>query len=264
MTFDAREKSTFGGAPVELYWFTCGALTWTVTSGDVAQSYLGFTFAPEVLSRGEIDTSDEDQQGLLELTVARTNPVAQLYLPDLPPHPVMLTVFRFHRGDAEVIEFWSGEIVSARFVGSHAVLSGMPVSHNLKRELPPHTFQGQCNWALFSGPCGLAKASYRVGATLSAVSGLTITSSAFGAFADGYFRAGWVENADGERHWVLSHVGNTLTLLTAFRSLAAGAAVDAYPGCDRTIAACKTFGNLIHYCGFPYVPTRNPFVQGLG
>lgn len=263
MSYDARELSVSGGAPVELYRFTCGGSTWAWTSGDVAQVALGLTFTPEPITRGEIDTGDEDTQGSLDVEVVRTNPVAELFIADLPPAPVMLELYRFHRGDAEIILFWSGEISVAEFRGSSVRLAGIPVGRVLRRPVPPHTFQAQCNWTLYSPQCGVDRNAYRVTASVTDVTGFTITAAEFGAHADGYFRAGWVETAAGERHWITDHTGSVLTLLTPFRSLAAGDAVYAFPGCDRTQAACLAFSNLDRHLGFPYVPSKNPFVTGV-
>lgn len=263
MSYDARETSGAAGAPVELYRFACGGTTYAFTSGDVAQVALGLDFAPAPVSRGEIDTSDEDTQGSLEVVVPRTSPVAALFVPDLPPAPVTLELYRFHRGDAELVLFWSGEIASADVAGSSVRLAGIPIGRVLRRALPPHTFQGQCNWALFGTGCGLDRNAYRTTATLTAVSGFTISAAEFDAQPDGYFRAGWVELASGEKRWVTAHVGAVLTLLTPFRSLVVGETVYAFPGCDRTIDACKAFSNLHRFLGFPFVPTRNPFVTGI-
>jgi uncharacterized phage protein (TIGR02218 family) len=263
VTYAGRETSAYGGAPVELYRFTCGGLTWSWTSGDVEQTALGLTFMPAPISRGEVDTSDEDTQGSLELVVPRTNQVAGLFIADLPPEPVMLEVYRLHRGDAEIVLFWSGEIASAEFVGSAVRLAGIPVSRVLRRQLPPHTFQGQCNWALYSPQCGVNKLTYRITATVTAISGFTISATEFDAQPDDYFRAGWVETVTGEKHWVTAHVGAVVTLLTPFRSLAIGDVVYAFPGCDRTIAACKSFSNLPRHLGFAFVPTKNPFRTGV-
>lgn len=264
MSYDTRETSTYGGAPVEVYRFACGGQAWGLTSGDTGYTISGQDYVPAPIARGEIDASDEDAQGALEITLPRDHDIALLFVPGLPPHPVTLELFRFHRGDAEIIRPWSGEIVAVRFEGSVAHLTGLPVSRTLKRRIPCNTCQAQCNWALFSPECGLSKGAFAWPATLSAVSGSTITSPAFGAKPNGYFQAGWVENADGERHWITQHVGNVLTLFTPFRSIAAGAAVTAFPGCDRTIAACKSYGNLIHFNGYPFLPSKNVFVTGVG
>lgn len=263
MTYAARETSGTAGRPVELYRFSCGSDVWAWTSADVATDALGLTFAPAAIARGEVDTSDEDTQGSLEVTVPRTNEVAALFVADLPPAPVMLEVYRYHRADAELVLFWSGEIASAEFAGSSALLAGIPVSRVLRRSLPSAAYQAQCNWALYSPQCGVNKASYRTTAVVTAISGFTISAAEFDIPADGYFRAGWVETATGEKHWVTAHAGAVLTLLTPFRSLAVGDTVYAYPGCDRTIAACKTFSNLARHLGFPFVPTKNPFATGV-
>ena len=267
MTFDTREQSTYGGAPVELYEFTCGVLSWRYTSADVSSlpAVIGgdLPFVPAVISRGDIDQSDEDSQGSLEITVLRTCPVAQLFLPDLPAAPVKLTLWRMHRGDTDVIQSWAGEIAAVQFAGSTAKLTGIPVSRTLRRQVPGTTFQSQCNWVLFSPQCALAKASYKVVGTLTAVSGQTITAAAFGAHPDGYFNGGWVESLSGETHWIVQHVGNVLTLMTPFVAAAVGWTINAYPGCNRTIAACAAFGNLQHHCGFSFTPSNNPFVGGI-
>lgn len=263
MSYDARETDAYAGAPVELYRFTCAANTWTYTSADVAQSYLGVTYKPQAITRGEIDASDEDSQGSLEVTLPLTLPVALLFIADLPPAPVTLELFRMHRGDTEVVSLWSGEISKCDFAGSVARLTGQPVSRALRQQLPPNSFQAQCNWTLFSPQCGLDRNTYRVAATVTAVSGFDVTATEFASHADGYFTAGWLEDAAGEKHWIVAHVGDTVTLMTPFRSLAASDAVSAYPGCDRTIAACKVYGNLQRFLGFPYLPTKNPFVVGV-
>ncbi len=266
MSFDATEKSAYGASPVELYEFTCGTTTWRSTSSDQDFYWAGHgTFYAEVISRGEVDNSDEDTQGSIEVSVLANHAVAVLFTPKLPAHPVMLTLYRLHRTDvdAEIIQSWQGEIASVTFSGSTAKLTGIPVSRVFRRPIPPNTFQSQCNWVLFSPQCGLAKATYKVTATLAAVGTHTITATAFGAHADGYFNGGWVEDAAGETHWIVGHVGNVLTLMTSFGSIAVGASVYAYPGCNRTIAACAVFGNLQHHCGFSLTPNTNPFVAGI-
>lgn len=264
MTFDARERSTYDGAPVELYRFACGSSVWTQTSGDRPQSYASATYEPATITRGEIDQNGEDEQGQLELTLARGNPVTDLFIPDLPVRPVTVQAFRFHRGDAEVICFFTGEIASAEFTRSKVRLVCLPASQAFRRRIPTLCFQGQCNWALYSAPCGLNKDAFRLTGVVATISGVYIEVGGVATHPDGYFKAGWVEIPGGETHWITEHVGAVLTLLTPFRDLHMGDTVHVYPGCNRTITACKAFGNLAHFCGFPYIPTKNPFTTGIG
>lgn len=263
MTFDARESSGYSGQPVELYLFVCGSQKWCYTSGDTEVLYAGDHYVPDPISRGEIDMNGEDEQGNIELELVRTNPVAQMFIPDLPVNAVYLMVRRYHRGDDEYQVFWTGEISSCAFKGSTVTLAGLPVSRALRRQVPGLTFQGQCNWALFSERCGLHKTDFQVAATINAIAGVYIGAVAFAAHPSGYFRSGWIEDANGETHWITDHVGSTLTLMTPFRALSVGDTVYAYPGCDRTIAACKAYGNQARFCGFPFLPTKNPFVTGM-
>ncbi len=262
MSYDSAEQSTRGGSPVELYEFTHGSSVWRYTSADEAQIDGAMNvYDPAVISRGAIDMSDEDTQGGLEVTLLRTDPVAALFIPSLPAFPVRLTVTRFHRDDGNYVQLWSGEIASAMFSadGARVRLSGLPVGAVLRRKIPGNTFQGQCNWALFSPQCGLAKASYRVPTTVNTVTATGLVVASVGGHASGYFRTGWAENAAGERRWITDQVGTTLTLFSPFSMNMAGQAIDLYPGCDRTLEACAAFSNLARFCGFPFIPGMNPF-----
>jgi hypothetical protein len=80
--------------------------------------------------------------------------------------------------------------------------------------------------------------------------------------ASGRFTRGEVVGPDGETHWVVSHNGEAIELLTPFRDLSPGDVVTVYPGCSHDLAACSGFSNLAHFLGFPWAPTKNPYVTG--
>lgn len=264
MTFDARERSAWAGEPLDFYKITCGNSAWYFASGDAEVLYAGHTFTPEPMHRSELAPNGEDDLGRLELDgLSRENPVARLFLEGLPLHPVLIEAFTAHRDDAEVRCFFRGEILHPEFRGSEARLICQSVGRYLTRQIPRNTFQALCNWALFELPCGLVKSSYRVTAEVSHVDGIVIRASAFGEYPDDYFRAGWVETPAGELQFVTVHTADALTLMSAFRALEVGATIYVYPGCPGTIAACKGFGNLQHFGGFPFMPDRNPFETGI-
>ena len=270
MSYNARETGRYSGSPVELYRFVYGSQQLFFTSADKDQSYGGNTYVREAITRGEIDASDEDQQGKLEITVPRTNGVADLFIPGMPPSPVFMTVYRLHRGDSEVVQLWSGEVSSVQFTGSVAKLSGQPIGNVLRRALPSTTFQGQCNWALYSTQCGVDKAAYAEAGTVSAIASAVVTLAISHDRANGYFNNGFVISGTNERHWIIGHTrlsatSAQLTLMTPFTALQAGDSLTAYPGCDRTLADCKArYSNLQRFLGFPFIPTKNPFVTGIG
>jgi hypothetical protein len=263
VTFAARETGVYTGAPLEVYLFTMGTLEWCYTRNDTAILLAGKNYQPETIDRGEIDLSGEDEQGSLELTLPRKNPLVVMFVPDLPIRPLMLTVYTGHQGEAEWRVLWTGEIASCEVKGSVATLTGLPISRVMRKMIPSNTFSGPCNWEWGSVGCGIDRETYRGMATVVLAEGLTVTAALFGAHPDGYYTGGWLEAADGEVHWITHHAAGVVTLMTPFRDLRNGQLISAFPGCQHTIAACKSFGNLVHYLGCPWTPTRNCFLVGI-
>lgn len=265
MSYDALETSQRGGKPIELYRFSAGSTrTYWYTSADEEQTYLGDLYVPEVLSRGEIAYSPESDSGGVEVGIPRTNPVAALFVPYLPEPELALVIYRKHRGDPETIVIFTGKVASSVFSASRCTLTCLPLREALRRRIPLNTFQSQCNWPLYSGPCGVAKASFATVGTVSAISEDTVDASAFSPPGSGWFNNGYVERFNGERRWIINHVGSTLTLLSPFVGLVVGESLTAYAGCDRTEAVCQSkFSNIVNHLGFSRLPTKNPFTEGL-
>lgn len=264
MTYDAHETSRHEGSPVELYRWTQGSTVWLNTSADTEQTDGSEIYTPTVISRNEIRQSQEDSAGNIEIRVPRDHPVAALFIAYVPSTTVGLTIRRYHRldDDEEWIIAFVGEVLSTKYdsEASEWVLTCGPVTEAFRRTIPIYLYQPQCNNALYSDACGVNEEAFKVTGTVSAISGDTITSTAFGAHADGHFNAGYVQHGD-EIQFVNNHVGNVLTLVRPFLSLSVSESVDAYPGCDRTEAACgpAKFNNLANHMGFSRIPIKNPF-----
>jgi hypothetical protein len=263
VTYDARETGVYTGAPLEAYLFSMGTQEFCYTPNDAEFTLAGKTYQPESIGGGDLDLSGEDEQGSLEITVPKDNPLVAMFVPDLPIRPLMLTVYAGHQNEAEWRVRWTGEIASCEVKGAVATLTGLPISRVMRRMIPSNTFSGPCNWEWGTGGCGLDRETYRELATVVLAEGLTVTAALFGTHDDGYYAGGWLESAEGEVHWITHHAAGVVTLMTPFRSLRNGQVLSAFPGCQHTIAACKTFGNLQHYLGCPWTPTKNCFVVGL-
>lgn len=258
--YETYERSTSDGCPVECYLFTSGATAYRYTSADEPIVLSTGTYAPTVVIRDGADFSAEDTTGNITVRIPRNDPVALLGVAYVPPSPVTLTVYRKHRGDPETIVYWQGRVVSWAFDGPECSLTCAPISQVFRRRVPSILFESQCNWALYGSGCTVAKVSFKDSGTVSAVDGVTVRAVVFGTRPAGWYTNGWVELASGERRFVVDHVGDAVTIMSAFSSLSVGAAVDAYAGCDRTEAVCAAkFNNLVNHLGFPRIPTRNPF-----
>jgi uncharacterized phage protein (TIGR02218 family) len=259
MTLDAREKSTFGGAPYECYWFTCGAQNWYYTSGDTERIVNGHTYAPEAITRTEISQSQEINSGEITVTLPLDNAVAALFKGYLTPVPVFLTIYRGHDGEPEIAAAFLGKVSSCPFQDT-AKLKVVPDQDALKRDVPGLTYQSQCPRRLFSLGCGVAQVDYMTIAVLTYVSGVTLRAAVFATKVNGYFKGGWVDHGGGVRQ-IKAHTGDTLTLMDPFPAdLVPGTQVLAYPGCQGTEAYCATvFNNLVNHLGFSHIPGVNPF-----
>lgn len=265
MTFDSSEKSAYGGKPVECFLFQAGSQEWRYAASDSLATCPGFgTFDPYPISRGDLEISQERDSGQLDINVPRTCEIALLFVGYTPANPVSVTVYAYHRDDGEAVVFFRGGIVSASFEGAVATLKCLPLGGALSRTVPRLSCLTRCNWVLYSAGCGVSKAAYAQAATVTAVSGLDVSAAVFGTHEDGYFDFGFIELPDGSRRYITRHIGTTVTLLGPALSLAVGAAITAYPGCDLTEETCVAkFANLANHWGFKRLPVRDPYQVGV-
>lgn len=265
MSYEGVEESQAGAAPVELFKFTIGtSKAYWLTSADQAQVFLGDTYTPEPIVRGEMAHSGEREQGSVEIEVPISSSVAANFIPYTPEPAMGLTIYRKHRSDPGYVVSFIGTVASASFDGARATLRCLPILEALRRRIPRNSFSHQCTLALYSARCGVVKTAFRVPASVATIVGDTITGTGFSTKPDGWFNNGWVERATGERRMVVTHVGTTITLVSPFVGLVVGETVDGYAGCERTEADCHTkFGNILNHLGWARVPTKNPFSVGL-
>jgi len=260
MTYESQETSQFSGEPVECYRFTVGGESWFYTSADREIVLPTGTFIPEVISHNEQELSQEDGSGSIDILVTRTNPIAALYIPFVPTSAPYISIYRAHRGSEEDPRVsFVGKITDVRFKGSEAILTCSPISQSTDRRFPALTYQTQCNWALYSTPCGIDKSAYRDEILITEIDGNDLVSNDFSLRPDGWFTAGWMERSNGDVRFVVAHTGDRVTLMNPFTDLASLETVGAYAGCDRTETACDTkFSNLVRHLGFSRIPSRNP------
>lgn len=266
MTYDAREKSVYEGSPIELFEFSRGAgLFWRYTSADEDQLYFGSNYEAVPVKRDKIDLSQNVQTAALTVTLPLSADFVEQYIEAPPAEPIGFVLRRFHDQDAEVASIWIGRVVNVEFMENAVEVLCESVFTSLKRPTLRRLYQVSCPHVLYSigdGKCNVAAASFLVAATLSGVSGLVLTSTAYGAYADDYFTGGYVElfaSGATSRRFITDHTGNDITIQLALPGAAAGVVVDTYPGCAHNLADCNLkFGNILNYGGTPWIPVKNP------
>lgn len=261
MTYDMREKSRYLGQPVEGIRFSQGSNLWLYTSADRTITLPAGVFVPEAVTRSELDFSQEDTGESIELTLPRANPVAALFVGDLPSTPVWVTVYRAHRGEETLaVTIFGGKVIRARFEESKAVLTGASLMAMLSRTVPIMAMQTPCNHVLYSPACGADPGACRDLISITSVNGATVFSGSFALRPDQWFRGGRLESPSGETRFIVDHQGDTVTLISPIPGLSSLDQAWGYWGCDHLEATCREkFDNLINHLGWSRLPGRNPF-----
>lgn len=277
MAFIAIETSKNLGYPVEIYRFESQffSLPYTYTSHDEDIVYNSLTYSSIPINRTQPEISDEYEAQSVSISVPRDNPLALLWINQLPPRTVWVTIERYHLSDTappEVYTMWKGRVRGVVWEENIASFTCQPINTALDRNGLRMYFSAPCPHMLYQpDTCKVPAVNFLETATVTNIDGLKLTSPQFGTFPDtspvpnGWWVAGFVETTDGNLRYIVDHggAGNTeITLVAPFEgfSLSVGDTVNIYAGCDRKYTTCDAkFGNLVNFGGWPFVPSENPF-----
>lgn len=259
------EEEAIQRKPVELYHiWRDGGEDWYYTSGDVSVVYNGQTYVPAVIKRDSVSYNSKLEAQTMKVSVSYLEDATLEFISINPVEILWLSCVKLHRDQSplEASVVFVGQIQTVLFKGVSATISCVGFEFFLKRNIPIWRYQKTCNHMVFDTGCALTKVDYAVSTTVTLDStGLIISSSAFGAKADGYFTGGEVIFGEESRTIVL-HEGNDCTLIYKFLNDVDGGSVSAYPGCDGRAETCRdTFSNIDNFFGFPFIPTENPALR---
>lgn len=273
MTYNTLERSTYLGAPVELYEFQTARGTWYITSGDVSVIYDNNTYVPVSIKRSGIKQTQELESGGVDITIDAMNDIIYGFTITNAIKPVKVIIRRFQRraSTVDVRIIFKGAIVAVPFENEQATIKALMCNAAFIRKCPKLTYQKWCNHVIYSQRCGINKEdpAYKItDALITSVSSNILKSAAFATKPDGFFSKGYIEY-DGadigiQMVTIQSHTGDTIELLQPLRAAHAGIRINAYAGCDRTSTMCRDkFNNSNNYMGWEFIPIRNPFKSGM-
>lgn len=263
MSYAALETSAHGGQPVELIEFRRGLDAWRYTSGDTPFTHLSQSYEPRPFSVPEPQQTAELAKGKLDLKTPIDTPIVAEMIASPLIAMIDVTIYRRHRGDPEVMEFWTGYVAGFRVVGSNgapeAEITCQPMGTWIQRSGIQRPAQRQCPHALFDGDCRLVAAAWGVSGTLISAAGAVLQSGAFASQANGWWVGGMIE-AGGTVRMVTAHTSDTITLTSGIPGLAANAAYTIYPGCDHTPVTCNSrFANILNCGCLSWLQSKSPF-----
>lgn len=270
MSYDSYESSVESGDPVELYEFTLGTDTFRYTSDEDDITTAAGTYTAVPISRERIIyETQEKASDRLQVTLPASNAFVSNFVDIVPGKIALLTILRYHRSDPaeEQVTIFKGILNTVRYSeeGKVALLQVMPLTSAQTRAIPRITFSGLCNHMLYDSRCKISETSstWEKFLPVSAVSSNQITCTGASAFGSDFFAGGFVEFDDDYRQ-VISQSGDVLTLNVPFAISPLNQTVRVLSGCSHELSVCASkFSNAVNFGGFPYVPGRNIFVDGL-
>lgn len=270
MSFEAYETSEESGRPIELYeFYYLGQISrWTSWDRDITIG--AFVYTATQLSRSDVtDAGGNISNQNLTLTCNADFPIAELFSVSPPSdvvNVIIKTVQQSDLSDPQVI--YPGRILNVSWSNDTCKITCQSILTRLKQPGLRRLYGKMCPHLLYrggEGECNASEITFRETATLSGVSGITVTAVSIGAQPDGYFDGGKLTAVIGGltvKRGIRSHVGMTLTLTHRIPGLVPGMTVELLPGCDHTRATCiSKFNNEPNFGGFPFVPQKNPFGQ---
>ena len=249
--------------PVELYhiWHDGGA-NWYYTSGDVPVNYNGADYVPAPIERDHTAYSSVLEVSTMKVRVAFIEEPAVEFIAMNPVEILWISIMKLFRDqdplEADVV--FLGQIKNVSFKGVTAEVVCVGFEHFLKKVVPRLRYINTCNHSLFDPGCGLTKNDYKIetSVTIYDATACSLTSDAFGGYADNYFIRGEVIFGS-ESRTIVDQNDLTVTMAYRMRELVSGNSVSVYPGCDGRIETCQDkFSNTDHFLGFPYIPLDNP------
>lgn len=247
----------------ELFRFTEDKVSWCYTSGTEPFTHAGNAFAPLAMRRTGIEVKKELSRSNQEISVPLLCDIAQRWMLRTVDTPVFLTIYR--ADDEGVAVIWKGRMTQVQANSAICTLLFETVYTALTRNAGRRKYQRTCPHVLYGHGCFVDRNDFQTFALVTAVAGDTLVSSAFESFENDWFSGGILSTMNGFQRLIRSHTGDTLILSRELPELSQAYAengpiiVKAYPGCDRSVFACKTkFSNAPNYGGFPTIPVEQP------
>lgn len=269
MTFDTDETGIESSIPRDLYEFILPTVNHRLTSASRDVVHNGQTFRAGTIQRADTRPATAESAGELEISMIVTHALPQRYLrAGIPPKRINVNVYRKQTTSAGYELAWVGIVVGMSCERHLAkLLVAQSMSAAIPRRIPTITVGRECAHVLYDSGCRVARASFRVATTVSAINGPDLTVASIDGKPNGWGAWGeLVHVASGEKMTIQSQEGTFVRMQMPIPDMQAGDAVEIYAGCDRSVATCfEKFANQVNFGGFPQLPKRNPFVSnGLG
>lgn len=247
---------------VTLYNITVGQRLYKYTSGEFDVQTATDLWEAHPIKRA--DLGFDLTQNVLTLTVPSDLVPFDSFKAHVPILPIEVEVLEYpsfglmYKGNITGVSYDARTGVAKVTLGSTNTIDTVTC--------PNRTFGKLCSLDLFDSMCGVNANSFKLSipvTDLNWTSDNVFSHASVGGVVGGAFNSGYIVLNTGESQFIVSHVGDTITLLSPLFTLPESTTIDIYYGCNKTEEDCANkFGNLPNFGGFPYVPIKNPVREG--
>lgn len=268
MSYDFYETSDKQGQPIELYEFIQGESSYCYTTYHEDITFNTKVYRPSSISRDKVKQTTDSFKNDINVKFKRTDDFALSFITLTPENITTLTVYRGHVGDVDsdgVIDFkayWKGRVLGGEVDNNTINLVCESVFTSLRRLGIRARYQYGCRHSLYSTGCGVNKDSFSNSGVIESIStnGTVLTISEASSQEDGYYSGGFIV-VNNVKKFIVNHTGSSIEIMNPFPFAVASRTANFYAGCDRSKTTCEQkFNNVINFGGFPYIPSKNPFV----
>jgi uncharacterized phage protein (TIGR02218 family) len=260
--------SNYLSNPISLYKFTRGTMIYAYTSADRDITFQNLLYKAVPITDSGIMQSGEPAEDNVTVSAPWTNEVVLLFAGTPPSDEVFLTIMRSEYQDDSFYAAWTGSITEVkRPTPAEAAITCQTLAQSFQRNGATLTYSRTCPYYLYdAATCKVDPNNYKLVTAPVIVDSQTLTSDDFATLGDSYYTGGYIEwlvpgSTDTfERRAIQSHQSTSITLLGLNDGLPPGTSINAYPGCDRSVATCNgKFNNLTNSGACNKMPGFSPF-----
>lgn len=275
MTFEAQEISQDGGAPIELYEFVQGGVTFRYTNSSIDRVYASQTWlAIQGLDRTQ-PVRKVDETGLqMKVSMSIHDPSSTTFtrgwVVQSPETETTLEVFQVHLTDVanELYSLFKGQVRSPKYTNDKVEFLVGSLDVIFDAQGPRTSWGGMCSHQHFDRRCTVVESAftYNLAVTNVAADGVTFTLAGLDGNVQVDLIQGRMRVDAFQVRQIVDRPG--VDQITVKYPMSAppivGEFVNIIEGCAHDLPTCVLYANEINYGGIPWTINRNPFTHSRG
>jgi uncharacterized phage protein (TIGR02218 family) len=260
------EQEISAGTPFYLYKISVGTLTYFYTNFDDFVNYSSNVYDPLAgIRHSEVNDELMDDNTEVKVYLPFDTKLAEIIMQVNLGDVLYFSIYRGHASTNDVVRIYDGYMSAYSIELPNFIIVGDRNFANVLRPSASLSISSKCNVPLYGNQCKVDKNAFKEDVVFVSKDGPRITVTGLSSTVANYYAGGYVEFNVGlgvsSKVNIETSSGGVLLLDQRIPTIAVGAQITVYPGCDhRWEGDClNKFNNTINCPAFPFMNKRNPF-----